>query len=43
MWHTNNQIIKHKVCLLNLAEVLQNTSKAVKVMEVSRDTFYRYK
>ncbi|WP_392562344.1 IS481 family transposase [Orbus sturtevantii] len=43
MLHTNNQIIKHKVGLLNLAEELQNVSKACKVMGVSRDTFYRYK
>jgi len=43
MLHTNNQIIKHKVGLLNLAEELQNVSRACKVMGVSRDTFYRYK
>ena len=42
MLHTNNQIIKHKVGLLNLAEELQNVSRACKVMGVSRDTFYRY-
>ncbi|MGR2919511.1 IS481 family transposase [Acinetobacter sp. 1125_18A] len=42
MLHTNNQIIKHKVGLLNLVEELQNVSKACKVMGVSRDTFYRY-
>lgn len=42
MLHTNNQIIKHKVGLLNLAEELQNVSKACKVIGVSRDTFYRY-
>jgi transposase InsO family protein len=42
MYHTNNSIIKHKVGLLNLAEELQNVSKACKVMGVSRDTFYRY-
>ena len=42
MLHTNNQIIKHKVGLLNLAEVLQNVSRACKVMGVSRDTFHRY-
>ena len=36
MLHTNNQIIKHKVGLLNLAEELQNVSKACKVMGVSR-------
>ncbi len=37
------KIIKHKVGLLNLAEELNNVSKACKVMGVSRDTFYRYK
>lgn len=42
MLHTNNHIIKHKVGLLNLAEELQNISRACKVMGVSRDTFYRY-
>ena len=42
MLHTNNPIIKHKVRLLNLAEELDNVSKACKVMGVSRDTFYRY-
>lgn len=42
MYHTNNSIIKHKVGLLNLAEELQNVSKACKIMDVSRDTFYRY-
>ena len=41
MYHTNNQIIKHKVGLLNLAEELNNVSQACKVMSVSRDTFYR--
>lgn len=42
MLHTSNQIIKHKVSLFNLAEELQNVSKACKLMGVSRDTFYRY-
>jgi len=42
MLHTNNPIIKHKVGLLNLAQELNNVSKACKVMGVSRDTFYRY-
>ena len=42
MIHTNNPIIKHKAGLLNLAEELNNVSKACKVMGVSRDTFYRY-
>ncbi|RUS65986.1 hypothetical protein CUZ56_02342 [Saezia sanguinis] len=43
MLYTTNQIIKHKVGLLNLAEELHNVSRACKVMGVSRDTFYRYK
>ncbi len=42
MLHTNNPIVKHKTGLLNLAEELDNVSKACKVMGVSRDTFYRY-
>ncbi len=42
MYQTNNPIIKHKVGLLNLAEKLNNVSKACKIMGVSRDTFYRY-
>jgi len=42
MLHTNNPVIKHKVGLLNLAEQLNDVSKACKVMGVSRDTFYRY-
>lgn len=42
MLHTNNPIIKHKAGLLNLAEELQNVSKACKIMGVLRDTFYRY-
>lgn len=42
MQHTNNPIIKHKVGLLNLADELNNVSKACKIMGVSRDTFYRY-
>lgn len=42
MYHTNERIIKNKVGLLNLAEELQNISKACKVMGFSRETFYRY-
>jgi transposase InsO family protein len=42
MYHTNERIIKNKVGLLNLAEELQNISKACKVMGLSRETFYRY-
>ena len=43
MLHSNEQVIKHKVGLLNLAEELGNLSKACQVMGLSRDTFYRYK
>lgn len=43
MLHTNEKIIKNKVGLLNLAEELQNISKACKIMGFSRETFYRYK
>lgn len=43
MIDNNVKIIKHKVGLLNLAEELNNVSKACKVMGLSRDTFYRYK
>ena len=35
-------VIKHKVGLLNLATELGNVSRACKVMGLSRDTFYRY-
>jgi molybdenum-dependent DNA-binding transcriptional regulator ModE len=35
MLNTNNQIIKHKVGLLNLAEALGNVSKACKTMGFS--------
>jgi len=43
MLYTNEKVIKNKVGLLNLAEELQNISKACKVMGFSRETFYRYK
>ena len=43
MHHTNNPVIKHKAGLLNLAEELSNVSKACKIMDVSSDTFYRYR
>jgi transposase InsO family protein len=36
-------IIKHKVGLLNLAVELGNVSKACQMMGMSRDTFYRYR
>lgn len=35
-------VMKHKVDLLNLAAELGNISRACKVMGFSRDTFYRY-
>lgn len=38
----NQNVIKHKVGLLNLAKELGNISKACKMMGYSRDTFYRY-
>lgn len=43
MLHRNDHIIRHKVGLLNLADDLGNVAKASKMMEVSRDAFYRYK
>jgi ACT domain-containing protein len=42
MTNFNQNIIKHKLGLLNLAEELGNVSKACKLMGFSRDTFYRY-
>lgn len=38
----NQNTIKHKVGLVNLAAELGNVSRACKVMGFSRDTFYRY-
>lgn len=43
MNYSNQRVIKNKLGLLNLAEELNNVSKACKVMGFSRDTFYRYK
>lgn len=43
MLRTTENVIRHKIGLLNLAEELDNVSKACKIMGVSRDTFYRYK
>jgi hypothetical protein len=42
MSSVQQNIIKHKVGLLNLAIELGNVSRACKVMGFSRDTFYRY-
>lgn len=39
----NQNLIKHKTGLLNLAAELGNISKACRIMGFSRDTFYRYK
>ena len=38
----NQNVIKHKTGLLNLAAELGNISKACKIMGFSRDTFYWY-
>ena len=42
MSSVSQNLIKHKVGLLNLATELGNVSRACKVMGLSRDTFYRY-
>lgn len=42
MSSVSQNVIKHKVGLLNLAAELGNVSRACKVMGFSRDTFYRY-
>ncbi|EKO67653.1 DNA-binding helix-turn-helix protein [Leptospira interrogans str. Kito] len=39
---TGQKIIKNKVGLLKLAEILGNVSKASNVMGYSRDSFYRF-
>jgi hypothetical protein len=39
---TNDKLIKNKLGLLNLAEMLGNVSQACKVMGYSRDSFYRF-
>ena len=41
--NTDQKIIKNKVGLLNLAEVLGSVSEACKVIGYSRDSFYRFK
>ena len=40
---SNQEIIRHKVGLLNLAEEPGNVSKACQVMGLSRDMVYRYR
>ena len=42
MNQSTHRIIRNKIGLLNLAEELDNVSKACQMMGVSRDTFYRY-
>ena len=42
MSSVQQNVINHKVGLLNLATELGNVSRACKVMGFSRDTFYRY-
>src|SRR5579859_2392940 len=40
---TDQKIIKNKVGLLNLAQMLGSVSQACKMMGYSRDSFYRFK
>ena len=40
---TDQKIIKNKVGLLKLAEMLGSVSQACKMMGHSRDSFYRFK
>ena len=40
---TEHKIIKNKIGLLKLSETLGNVSQACKVMDFSRDSFYRFK
>lgn len=42
MSSVQQNVIKYKIGLLNLAAELGNVSRACKVMGFSRDTFYRY-
>ena len=41
--NTEQKIIKNKVGLLKLSEMLGSVSEACKVMGYSRDSFYRFK
>ena len=41
--NTDQKIIKNKVGLLKLAEMLGSVSQACKMMGYSRDSFYRFK
>lgn len=40
---STQKLIRNKLGLLNLAQELENVSKACKIMGFSRDTFYRYR
>lgn len=40
--NSTTNLVKNKLGLLNLAQELNNISRACKIMGVSRDTFYRY-
>ena len=40
---TEEKIIKNKLGLIKLANILGNVSQACKVMGYSRDSFYRFK
>lgn len=40
---TDQKIIKNKVGLLKLAQILGSVSQACKMMGYSRDSFYRFK
>lgn len=40
---THEKIIKNKLGILNLADQLQNVSKACRIMGYSRDSFFRFK
>jgi molybdenum-dependent DNA-binding transcriptional regulator ModE len=41
--NTDQKIIKNKVGLLKLADMLGSVSQACKLMGYSRDSFYRFK
>jgi hypothetical protein len=41
--NTDQKIIKNKVGVLKLAEMLGSVSQACKMMGYSRDSFYRFK
>ena len=43
MLDTNDNVVKHKVDLLNLAEGLGKVSKGCQITALARHTFYRYK